>query len=85
MPEYSYSDYLQLLRKWRTCYAPRSPDDVFHPLFLEAVQKTEHMEYLLDTLLSGSPEEQVQLVIDIGKGVEHAEKRIAEFKSEAKG
>jgi len=81
----TYSDYLQLLRKWRTCYAPRSPDEDFHPLFLESVRKTEQVEYLLDILLSGSAEEQVQLVIDIGKGVEHAEKRIAELKSEATG
>lgn len=51
------ADYLHLLRVWRKEYAPHSPEEVFHPRFVEALQKQDHVEYLLDVLLFGETEE----------------------------
>ena len=40
-------------RVWKTDYAPHSPEEAFHPRFVEALQKQAHVEYLLDVLLFG--------------------------------
>ena len=45
------TDYLHLLMAWRTDYAPHSPEEAFHPRFVEALQKQDQVEYLLDVLL----------------------------------
>lgn len=39
------------LDKNRMEYAPKSPDDELHPLFVEALQKIHYQEYLINTLL----------------------------------
>ena len=46
------ADYLHLLMAWRTDYAPHSPEEAFHPRFVEALQKQAQVEYLLDPGLS---------------------------------
>ena len=58
------ADYLHLLRVWRKEYAPHSPEEVFHPRFVEALQKQDHVEYLLDVLLFGETEEKAALITD---------------------
>ena len=45
------SDYHNLLHRWKRDYAPKTPDEEWHPLFVEALQKQSHVEYLLDVLL----------------------------------
>ena len=57
------ADYLHLLRAWRTEYAPHSPEEAFHPRFVEALQKQAHVEYLLDVLLFGETEEKAALIV----------------------
>ena len=61
------ADYLHLLREWRKDYAPHSPEEAFHPRFVEALQKQAHVEYLLDVLLFGETEEKAALITDYGK------------------
>ena len=56
------TDYFHLLRTWETRCAPKQPNDAWHPLFVEALQKRDYTEYLLDILLYGSPEERKALV-----------------------
>ena len=75
-----YCDYLHLLNQWAEEYAPRSPTENLHPLFVEAMHQREYVEYLLDLLLYGSKEEKASVLIDKGKGVNDLEKRIREFK-----
>ena len=75
----SLADYLHLLRAWRTDYAPHSPEEAFHPRFVEALQKQAHVEYLLDVLLFGETEEKAALITDYGKDVIQLEKRMAEL------
>ena len=63
------ADYLHLLRVWRKEYAPHSPEEAFHPRFVEALQKQAQVEYLLDVLLFGETEEKAALITDYGKDV----------------
>lgn len=73
------SDYYHLLRRWKTRYAPRQPDGDWNPLFEEALQKENHVEYLLDTLLFGTLHERASLIIEYGKEVRNLERRMAEL------
>ena len=65
--------------EWRTDYAPHSPEEAFHPRFVEALQKQAHVEYLLDVLLFGEIEEQAALITNYGKDVIQLEQRMAEL------
>ena len=58
------TDYYHLLRKWEADYSPKTADEDPHPRFLEAVQKKDHMGYLLDTFLDSSTEEQDQWIAE---------------------
>ena len=76
------SDYFHLLRRWETQHAPQTPEDEWHPLFVEALQKTSYIEYLLDTLIDGSPEERQALVAEQRNEVMKLEQRFAERRTE---
>ena len=69
-------EYLHSLKAWQELYAPRSPDEEWHPLFTESLQKTSYVEYLLDVLLTGTEEEKKQLVYEHRKDVKKLEERI---------
>ena len=73
------TDYFHLLRRWETQHAPKQPDDVWHPLFVEALQRKSHIEYLIDTLIDGTKEEKQALVEEQRKEVMKLEQRIAEY------
>ena len=76
-------DYLRLLRDWERVYAPRPEDEKWPPQFVEALQKKDYIEYLLDVLLCGSAEERTALIKDIGEEVMIFERRLSELDSEA--
>lgn len=73
------SDYYHLLKKWEIDYAPNIDDETWHPLFVEALQRKTHLEYLLDILVFGVIEEKALLVMEYGKEVASLEERISEF------
>ena len=74
------TDYFHLLRRWETQHAPKQPDDVWHPLFVEALQRKSHIEYLIDTLIDGTKEEKQALVAEQRNEVMKLEQRIAEYR-----
>ena len=76
------TDYFHLLRTWENQYAPKQPDDAWHPLFVEALQKRDYTEYLLDILLYGSPEERKALVMEQKKEVIKIEQRIRDLSAD---
>ena len=77
----TYCEYLHLLNHWRWKYAPSSSDEEYHPLFVEALQKTDYVNHLLDGLMDGSPEEKAAIVIEQGKEIQSIEARINEYRS----
>ena len=74
------TDYFHLLRRWETQHAPHTPEDEWHPLFVEALQRKSHIEYLIDTLIDGTKEEKQALVAEQRKEVMKLEQRIAEYR-----
>ena len=72
------SDCFHHLRTWKRQYAPQQPEDEWHPLFVEALQRESHIEYLLDVLLYGTAEEKKALVAEQRKEVIRLEQRFAE-------
>lgn len=75
-----YAGYLHLLEDWKERYAPKPEDAGWHPLFVEALQKQDYVEYLLDTLLTGAEEEKAAVVASTRKEVEALERRISGFR-----
>jgi hypothetical protein len=73
------SDYLHLLECWKREYAPKQTDEIWHPYFIEALQKISYVEYSLDVLLFGEIEEKAAWIAEKGKQVMKIEKRISEF------
>ncbi len=73
------SDYYHLLRRWKRDYAPKMPEEAWHPLFVEALQKQSHVEYLLDVLLFSDIGERAALIASYGKEVRNLERRMADL------
>ncbi len=72
-------EYFHLLRDWKERYAPQPTDGDWHPLFCEALQNMDYVEYLLDSLLSGSLEERTAIVREKEKELGGLERRLARF------
>ena len=73
------SDYFHLLRRWERAYTQKPEDETWHPLFVEVLQKKDHIEYLLDVLLFDSIEERAALIKEYGKEVMNLERRLSEL------
>lgn len=73
--------YLHLLEEWRITYAPKTPEEALDDRFVEALLMVDCIEYLLDTLKTGKPEERAEvakaLLADgkIGRMQEYTERK----------
>lgn len=74
-------DYLHLLERWKTEYAPKDADESWHSYFTEALQNTVLVEYLLDTLLTGDVSDRAFIVSDYGRKMIEIEKRMGQLGS----
>lgn len=72
-------DYDQLLCRWKEDYAPQTPENGYHPRFVEALQKLSLVEYLLDELLCGDIQARASVAIEYGEEVRKIEQRMAEL------
>lgn len=71
--------YLRFLREWEVQFAPLAPGEALHPLFVEALQRKGCIEYWVDLLLFGTPEEKRTFIVQHGKEVKKIEQRITEL------
>ena len=67
--------YRSLLANWRMTYAPKNPEASLHPCFVASLHYADRVQYLLDILLQGGPNEKQQLlngkeVTALGKAIE---------------
>ena len=60
-------DYRQLLDKWKIEYAPKDESCEWHPYFCEALQESDHIEYLLDILWEGTATDRALVISDCGR------------------
>lgn len=72
-------DYLHSLYEWKERYAPKPEDTEWNPLFVEALQRTSYVEYVLDILLSGDAKEKEWIVQEHGKEVKRLGERLSEI------
>ena len=70
------ADYFHLLRKWEAGYTPKTPEELMHPRFLEAVQQKDYIGYLLDSFLEDSPEEQKLWIAEHQSTIANLERRV---------
>ena len=77
-----YCSYFRLLNEWRYQLAPASPEEEYNPLFLEALQKTDQIEQILDILQFGSLEDKIKIIIKKWKEVEDLELRVGRYRSD---
>ena len=56
------TDYLHLLKGWKTCYAPKTPEDSLDDRFVESCQQYDRIAGLLEMLDEASPTQRSQAV-----------------------
>lgn len=61
--------YRSKLRGWEKMYAPKSPEDELHPCFVDAMQRKDYIDYLIDVMVDGADEDR-QAVVKAWKGGE---------------
>ncbi len=49
------TDYLHLLKEWKTCYVPKTPEDSLDDRFVESCQQYDRIAGLLEMLDEASP------------------------------
>ena len=55
-------EYMKLLQEWKRLYAPRTPEEEWHPHFIEACDRLDYVEYLVDTLIGGDSYERNEVI-----------------------
>ena len=55
-------EYMKLLQEWKRLYAPRTPEEKWHPHFVEVCDRLDYVEYLVDTLISGVSYERTEVI-----------------------
>lgn len=70
------SAYIKLLRRNREKYKPQNMCSDWHPLFVEALQEMEHIDYLLDILNFGTFEDKLNFYVNNRNEVKAIAERI---------
>ena len=78
-------EYRSLLRDWEKRYAPQSMDEEWHPLFCEALDKKDYIDYLLDELMLCSKDQFEGMRSSCGKEVEKIGERLERYVRENGG
>ena len=55
-------EYMKLLQAWKVLYAPRTPEEKWHPHFVEACHHLSYVEYLVDLLIMGDSYERTEVI-----------------------
>ena len=69
--------YWRLLDEWKEEFAPHSPAEDLHPLYVRAAKQREYVEYLLELLLYGSMEDR-KFVLSKEEEVKDFERQLRE-------
>lgn len=76
--------YFHLLRQWEAEYAPKPEDEDWHPLFMEAIQNSARVEYLLDELQGCSPDEAKEIIALNKNAIRRYANRVREVHADKK-
>lgn len=72
-------EYRSLLRDWEKRYAPQSMDEEWHPLFCEALDKKDYIDYLLDELMLCGKDQFEEMRNNCGKEVDKIDERLERY------
>ncbi len=71
--------YSHLLTEWQKQYEPKPEDEKWHPLFIEAIQNTARVEYLLDELQGCTAEKAREIISGCKNELARYAGRVREF------
>ena len=74
--------YNHQLQDWKEKFDPKSPEDEIDPRFLEAMQQKEYVGYLIDLLISGSPEEKAEICAERNPVIRRIAHRLSQLSHE---
>jgi hypothetical protein len=72
--------YLHLLENWQEQYAPQQTDEEWHPLYTEALQNIDRVNYLLDELQGCTANEAQEILSGCKNEIARYAARVREFK-----
>ena len=72
------TDYYHLLRRWREEDAPQSPEEEWGRRFTDSLRDMTLVEYLMDTMLTGTLEEKIDLMNGYREKVKEFERILEE-------
>lgn len=70
------TNYCNILRSYRTLYAPKSSDEELHPLFIESLKELDKYEYLFDYFLNATDEERHAFIAEWKEVLNGVEQKI---------
>ncbi len=78
------SEYLRLLTKWKTQYAPSDPLAELNDRYVEACQMIDTIDYLTDLLIIGTLEQRIRAVdlLQADSKIDQLEERLKRLKEE---
>lgn len=71
--------YRHLLEDWKRQYEPKPEDEKWHPLFLEALNNQDRVDYLLDELMECTADEAKELIAVHKNEIARYASRVREF------
>jgi flavodoxin len=74
------NDYCNFLAVCRKEYAPKTPKDEWHPLFIQSLQNLSTLEYYRDILTFGSKEEKLDFINSSGDFLKDIQQKLKTIK-----
>ena len=71
---------IDVLESYKTIFKPSESDEDLHPLFVKAITNLDRIDYLI-SMVNGTTEEKILVVMDYGKEIVNYEKIIRTIKS----
>jgi len=72
------NEYCRSLEKWREDFKPATPDEDFHPLFMESLMKYEQYNYYRDIFTTGTEDERREFMKICAKEIANLEARFTQ-------
>ena len=76
--------YHRQLQEWLEIYSPESPEQEIDPRYVEAIHQKDYVEYLMDTILSGDPEEKTTICAERNPDIRKIVHRLSQLSNENK-
>lgn len=74
-------DYRRLLIRWEKDYSPKTMEEEWHPLYIEALQQKDYVEYCIDLINMGNIEDKAQLLVLDGRRINKINERIKQIRA----